>query len=67
MQTIAITNQRLVTFLLILLIIIVALIITEIVFGFLMMRGGMMMGLSGQAINDMMSTSTEMMQNMQGH
>jgi hypothetical protein len=68
MNTTLITNQRLVTILLVLLIIFVVLLIIGIVIGFLMTGGmmdGWMMGISGQTMNDMMSACTDFMRNIQ--
>jgi hypothetical protein len=69
MNTLPTTNQRLVTILLVLLIVFVVLLILGTVFGFLvsggMMGSGMMMGMNGQTMNDMMAACIEMMQNFQ--
>jgi hypothetical protein len=69
MNTLPSTNQRLVTILLVLLIVFVALLILGTIFGFLvrggMMGSGMMMGMNGQTMNDMMAACTEMMRNFQ--
>ena len=63
------TNQRLVTILLVLLIVLVVLLVLGIILGFLgiggMMGGGMMMGMNGQTMNNMMAACTEMMRNFQ--
>jgi hypothetical protein len=69
MNTIGSTNQRLVTILLVLLIALVVLLVLGIILGFLgmggMMGGGMMMGMNGQTMNDMMAACTEFMRNIQ--
>jgi tetrahydromethanopterin S-methyltransferase subunit D len=78
MNTIPSTNQRLITILLVLLIVLVVLLILGTVFGFLVRGGmtlapgastgvgsGMMMGMNGQTMNDMMAACIEMMQNFQ--
>jgi hypothetical protein len=69
MDTTVTTNQRLVTILLVLLIVFVVLLVLGTVFSFLvrggMMGSGMMMGMNGQTMNDMMAACTEMMRNFQ--
>jgi hypothetical protein len=69
MNTIPSTNQRLITILLVLLIVLVVLLILGTVFGLLvrggMMGSGMMMGMNGQTMNDMMAACIEMMRNFQ--
>jgi hypothetical protein len=63
------TNQRLVTILLVLLIVLVVLLVLGIFLGFLgmggMRGGGMMMGMNGQTMNNMMAACTDMMRNFQ--
>jgi flagellar basal body-associated protein FliL len=69
MNTPSTTNQRLVTILLVLLIVLVALLVVGVIVSFLtmgsMMGGGMMFGMNGQTMNNMMSACTEMMKNIQ--
>ena len=69
MNTVVTTNQRLVTILLVLLIVFVVSLMIGTVARFLMggwmMGGGMMTGISGQTMNDMMSASTDFMRNIQ--
>jgi hypothetical protein len=63
------TNQRLVTILLVLLIVLVVLLVLGVLLGFLgmggMMGGGMMFGMNGQTMNNMMAACTDMMRNFQ--
>jgi hypothetical protein len=69
MNTTPSTNQRLITILLVLLIVLVTLLVIGIILGFpgtgSMMGGGWMMGMNGQAMNNMMSACTEIMKNFQ--
>ncbi len=68
MKTAPITNQRLVTILLVLLIVLVVLLVIGIIVGFLMMSGmmgGWMMGTHGQTMNNMVTACADMMRNFQ--
>ena len=70
MNTMTITNQRLVTLLLVLLVIFVGLLIIGSLTGSLFMGGGMMnglMGMNGQSMSNMMSVCSEMMRNFQNY